>query len=174
MSHQVLVEREPNIELRGHVLDLGRPELAPLMDRYVSSDNRTTPGLLDPPKALIVSRQPGQEAPLLETLENDAWSVQTCAGPGGGDCPVMRGERCSLRESVDVAVVFVAPKSLHGGSGSIARLRCAADSASPGVVALEQSFDPIRYGRGIAIVGALRGPRAVLEAASELLHQRDP
>lgn len=174
MSDQDRLERPSNIELTGHVLDLGRPELAALMDRYVSHDNRSTPGLLDPPTALIVTRRPGEEAPLREALENDAWFVKTCVGPAEGDCPVMRGERCSLRESVDAAVVFVDPKQLHGGSGSIPRLRCAADSASPGVVALEQSFGPVRYGRGIATVGALRGPKAVLEAVSALLHQRDP
>lgn len=172
MSNQVLLERAPNIELRGHVLDLGRPELSALMNRYVSHDNRTTPGLLDPPTTLIVTRRHGEEAPLREALENDTWFVQTCAGPAEGNCPIMRGERCPLRESVDAAVVFVAPVSLHGGSGSIPRLRCAADSASPGVVALEQSFAPITYGRGIATVGALRGPKAILEAVSALLHQR--
>lgn len=173
MSEQALLERVPNIELRRHVLDLGRPELAAVMDRYVSQDNRTTPGLLDPPTALIVTRRPGEEAPLREALEDDAWFVKTCVGPRRGDCPVMRGERCPLRESADAAVVFVDPKSLHGSSGSIPRLRCAADSASPGVVALEQSFEPIKYGPGIATVGALRGPKAVLEAISALLDVSD-
>lgn len=173
MSEQALLERVPNIELRGHVLDLGRPELAALMDRYVSHDNRPTPGLLQPPTALIVTHRSDEEAPLKEALENDAWSVKTCAGPGKGDCPVMRGERCPLRGSVEAAVVFVDAKSLNGGSGSIPRLRCAADSASPGVVALERTFDPIKYGNGIASVGALRGPRAVIEAITTLLERQE-
>lgn len=173
MSDQALLERIPNIELRGHILDLGRPELAALMDRYVSHENVSTPGLLDPPTALVVTRQSGEEAPLREALENDAWFVKTCAGPGKGDCPVMRGEHCTLRESVDAAVVFIDQKTLHGGSGSIPRLRCAADSASPGVVALEQSFEPIKYGKGIAAVGALRGPMAVIEAITTLLQRQE-
>ena len=120
---------------------------------------------------LVVTRRPREEVPLRKALENEAWSLKTCAGPGNGDCPVMRGERCTLRESVDAAVVFVEP--LHGGSGSIPRLRCAADSASPGVVAVEQSFESINYGIGIAAVGALRGPTAVIEAVTTLLGRED-
>ena len=173
MSDQALLERVPNIELRGHVLDLGRPELAALMDRYVSHENVSTPGLLDPPTALLVTRQAGEEVLLREALENEEWSVKTCSGPGKGDCPVMRGERCTLRESVDAAVVFIQSKPLNGGSGSIPRLRCAADSASPGVVAVEQSFEPINYGKGIAAVGALREPMAVIEAITTLLDPQE-
>ena len=159
----------PDMELVGHGLDLRRPELASPMKRYVSEPTRTQASLLAPPTALIVRRVPGEEAPLREAFENDGWFVKTCAGPGNGNCPIMRGERCPLRESVDAAVVYVDPQQLTGGLGSIPRLRCAADSASPGVVALEGRLGPPRYGRGTAAVGALGGPESILTAVSALL-----
>lgn len=119
--------------------------------------------------ALIVTRVAGDEAALREAFEDDGWFVKSCAGPGKGDCPIMRGERCLLRELVDAAVVYVDGKQLAGGLGSIPRLRCAADSASPGVVALEGRLDPPRYERGTAAVGTLRGPESILTAISALL-----
>ena len=124
---------------------------------------------LGPPVALVVSEHLGDAAPFQAALRDEGWLVTQCAGPGGGDCPLMRGERCSLRESVDAAVVFVDMKGHPGGLGTIPRLRCAADSASPGVVAVENSIEPTRYGGGTACVGALRGPNAVLKAISALL-----
>ncbi len=159
----------PDMELRGHMLDLGCPEMAALMRRYISGPPRTQTSLLRPPTGLIVTRRAGDEAPLRKALENDGWFVKTCSGPGKGDCPVMRGERCRLRESVDAAVVYVDPKQLAGVLGSIPRLRCAADSASPGVVALEGRLDPPRYAKGMATVGALRGPASLLTTISALL-----
>jgi hypothetical protein len=164
-----LLEPKPDMELIGHRLDLGRPELAELIQRYSSEPPRTQASLLSPLTALIVKRVAGDEAPLREAFENDGWFVRTCEGPGKGDCPVMRGERCLLRESADAAVVYVDPQQLAGGLGSIPRLRCAADSASPGVIALEGRFDPPRYGPGTAAVGALRGPQSILAAVSALL-----
>lgn len=161
-----LLEPMPDMELMGHRLHLGRPELAVLMKRYVPDPAQT---LLNPRTALVVTRFPGEEAPLRETFEHDGWSVKSCAGPGKGDCPIMRGENCALRESADAAVVFIESDPLSGGLGNIPRLRCAADSASAGVVAVEGSFEPTRYGRGLACVGALRGPDVILSAVSALL-----
>ena len=130
---------------------------------------RTAPDGLQ--TALIVSPYPSEDMPLREEFEKDGWLVRTCAGPGMCDCPVMRGKPCPLRESVDAAVVYVDPKELKGGSRMIPRLRCAADSASPGVIALEGRFDSPKYGRGTAIVGALRSPKMVLTAISALIRQ---
>jgi hypothetical protein len=162
----------PDVELIGQPLDLGRPELRELMNRYSCATPPANTTLLGPPAALVVSNHPGDAQPVREALENNGWFVKSCAGPGKGDCPVMRGERCPLRESVDVAIVFVDQNRAVGGLGNIPRLRCAADSASPGVVAIEGSLEPARYGRGTACVGALRGPAAVLEAISALLVSR--
>ena len=170
MTNATPLDPMPDAELMGHVLDLGQAELAVLMNRY--SHPRPQPFLLGPPNALIVTRQEGEEIPIREALENEAWLVKSCTGPGKGECPIMRGERCPLRESVDAAIVFVDPKRLMGELGTLPRLRCAADSASPGVVAIEGSLEPTRYGEGTACVGALRGPDAVLDAISALLASR--
>lgn len=164
-----LLDAMPDLELTGHRLDLGRPELSELMNRYTGSTPRAQTTLLGPPVALVVSHRPGDEPPVREALEREGWFVKSCSGPGKGDCPVMRGERCPLRESVDVAVVFVDRSRVASRLGKTPRLRCAADSASPGVVAVEGSLEPTRFGRGTACVGALRGPGAVLSAISALL-----
>jgi hypothetical protein len=168
MTNATLLDPMPDLELMGNTLDLGRPEVALLMNRYLSQPTQSTPCLLTPPTALIVTRRAGQDAPLREAMENDGWFIKTCGGPVERDCPVMRAERCPLRESVDAAVVYVDPNGLCGGTGMIPRLRCASDSASPGVVAMEGRLDPPRYGRGIASVGALRNPDSVLTAISAL------
>lgn len=173
MATTTLLDPMPDVELVGHRLDLGRPELRELMNRYSGATPLANKTLLGPPAALIVANHPADATPVREALEDDGWSVKSCAGPGKGDCPVMRGERCSLRESVDAAVVFVGPNRLAGGLGATPRLRCAADSASPGVVAVEGSYEPTRYAKGTACVGALRGPDAVIEAISALLASKD-
>lgn len=161
-----VLEPLADVELRGYTLDLGRPELAELMERYVPLRPRTPAELLGPPTAVIVTRWPGQEGPVKEELESDGWSVEVCDGPGRRVCPLMRGEACSLRESVDAAVVFMSPAE---GTASTPRLRCAADPASPGVVAMERGIDPPRFSGKSAVVGALRGPGAVVSAVTELL-----
>ena len=164
-----LLDPMPDLELMGNTLDLGRPELAVLMNRYCPESPRAQASVLSPPSALIVTRRLGDEAPIREALENEAWFVTTCAGPGKGDCPVMRGERCPLRESVDAAVVFVDPKDLAGNLGALPRLRCAADSSSPGVAVMEGRLDPPTYAAGVAAVGLLRGPRGILAALKGVL-----
>jgi hypothetical protein len=172
MTTTTLLNPMPEMEVLGHPLDLGRPELRELMNRYSCATPRAATTLLGPPAALIVSNHPADATPVREALENDGWFVKSCSGPGKGDCPVMRGERCPLRESVDAAVVFVDPNRPGGGLGTIPRLRCAADSASPSVVAVEGSFEPTRYTKGTACVGSLRGPGAVLSAIDALLGSR--
>ncbi len=173
MTTTNLLDPMPDLELLGHRLDLGRPELRELMNRYSGATPHANTGWLGPPAALIVSSHSADATPVREALEDDGWLVKSCAGPGKGDCPVMRGDRCSLRASVDVAVVFVNPNRLAGGLGTIPRLRCAGDSASPGVVAVEGSIEPTRYAGRTACVGALRGPDAVIESISALLASQD-
>lgn len=168
MTTTNLLDPMPDMDMQGHTLDLGRPELQELMNRYTDSTPRAQTSIFGPPSALVVSRHPGDELPVREALENDGWFVKSCSGPGKGDCPVMRGERCPLRESVDAAVVFVDANRLAGGLGNIPRLGCAADSASPGVAVVEGSMEPTRFASGTACVGALRGPDAVLSAISAL------
>ena len=164
MTNSTVLDPMPDLELMGNVLDLGRPELAGLMNRYCSQPPQTQTSLLGPPSALIVTRRPDEEAPLQEALEKDAWFVKTCAGPGKGDCPVMRGERCSLRESVDAAVVFVDSRESQRNLGTLPRLRCAADSSSPGIVVMKGRLDSPTYAPGVTAVGSLRGLSSILEA----------
>jgi hypothetical protein len=168
MNAASVLDPMPDLEFPTNALDLGRPELAALMNRYVSNPTQSMPGLFNPPTALIVTRRVGQDAPVRAALENNGWFVTICAGPLDRGCPVMRGERCSVRESVDAAVVYIDPEGLRR-NGMIPRLRCAADSRSPGLVALERRLDPPRYGHGVASVGALRNPDSVLVAISALL-----
>lgn len=169
MTVTKVLDQMPSVEVQGHTLDLGRPELKELVNRYLGSQPRNQTTILRPSSALVVPRHSGDELPIREALENEGWFVKSCSGPGNGDCPVMRGQRCRLRESVDAAVVFVDPGGAGGSPGAIPRLRCAADSASPGIVAVEGSLEPTRFGHGTACVGALRGPDAVLGAISALL-----
>jgi hypothetical protein len=153
-------------ELLGYSLDLGRPELVQLMDRYAPSSPHLPEVLLGPPTAVVVTRWAGQEAPVKKELEADGWSVQVCDGPGRRVCPLMGAEECPLRARADAVVVFVSSKE---GLGSTPRLRCAADSASPGVVALEGRIDSARFSGTTASVGELRGPGAITSAVSALL-----
>lgn len=168
-ARRVTDERSELQELIENTLDLGRPELALIMERYVSHPGRPQMPLFRQPSALVVTRYDGQEMPVAEALETDGWSVKTCPGPGRTQCPVMRGEHCPLRESVDAAVVFVDARERGRQLGVVPRLRCAADSASPGVVALEGRLNNPRYEAGTAIVGAMRGPDVVLGAINALV-----
>jgi hypothetical protein len=97
--------------------------------------------------------------------------VKTCAGPASTQCPIMSGKRCPLRESVDAAVVYVDPDGLYGGTTMIPRLACAADSASPGVIALEGRSDGPQFASGTAAIGVLRGPAAILAVLKRLLQR---
>jgi hypothetical protein len=159
----------PSTESMGYILDLSRPELTPLMDRYAPASPTQTTSILSPPTALIVERRKGEEGPLRQALEDDGWFVKTCSGPGNQDCPIMRGQNCPLRESVDAAIVFIGARGVHRHLGEAPRLRCAADSSSPGVIAVEGGLDPPSYGKRTATVGALREPDDILGAVSALL-----
>ena len=154
-------------EGQSFVLDLGRPELQDVMNRYSGRRPLELGSLLSPSAALVVGdRDP---SPLKATLEAEGWSVSTCRGPSSvGTCPVMRGRPCPVRESVDVAVVFVGAQNATTPSTSLPLLRCAADGGAPAVVALEGRLDAARYDGTRAAVGALRGPVAVVEAVHEV------
>lgn len=148
-------------ELVGHKLDLGRPELRPILDRYA------------PCSALIVGRHDAATS-LKDALIADGWQVRECAGPGRTRCPLLEGKPvCDLRESADVAVVYVDGKKTWPGSALLPRLRCAVDAASPAVVALEGRVDPPVMTKRNAVVGALRSPATILKTVSTVVG-RDP
>lgn len=169
MNSTTVLDPMPDSELVGSTLDLRRPELQGLMDRYCSKAPEAKATDVDPQTALIVTRHPGEETPLREALASEGWLVKTCAGPGTGSCPIMHGSRCELRKTADAAIVFVDANEFSGSLGTIPRLRCAADSASPGVVVLEGSTEPPHFLGRSATVGAMSGVKSILNTVKQLL-----
>ncbi|HEV2757572.1 MAG TPA: hypothetical protein VG318_17545 [Actinomycetota bacterium] len=167
-----VLEPMPDVELLGKALDLGRPELAGLLNRYVPGRPRPRHSLVPRPAALVVGDHPA--SPLGAALEDEGWKVRTCAGPSGAvRCPLMRGEECALRAPVDAAIVYVDPGTHPSRGTALPLLRCAADSASPSVVALEGRLDAARYKGRTAVVGALRGPAAIIAAVRNVLEPEE-
>src|SRR5688500_12678727 len=114
----------PNPELSEPALDLSRPELAQVMDRYVS------PAVAGPrPVALIVERPGLPSLGLKEALANDGWTVRTCSGPSGATCPLTVGAPCELREEADAAIVYVDQRAPSAANNTLPRLRCASHPA---------------------------------------------
>ena len=139
----------------GPRLDLNRPELSGLLRRFV------------PRSALIVGRSVDETAELRATLLEEGWQIDSCIGPNGVNCPLLGGRgACTKRESADVAVVFV--DAAHSVAGSLPLVRCAADSSSPAVVALEGQADPPVMNGDRALVGALRTARTVAGTADTI------
>lgn len=141
------------------------------MMRYSSARPQAVLCMLRPPAALIVDLPGASEEPLKKTLEEQGCFVKSCAGPGRTRCPILEGKPCPLRESVNVAVVYMDPELTWPGTGMLPRLRCAADSSSPGVIALQGRLDQPRYGRGKATMGALSGTKAILDTIDTVMSQ---
>lgn len=169
MHSTTVLDPMPDVEITEDPLDLTRPELKGLMDRYCSKPDEAQGTIVAPPTALLVTLHPGEEASLRQALGDEAWVVTTCGGPGTGNCPVTEGAPCGLRKSADAAVVFVDANEFSGSLGTIPRLRCAADSSSSGVVVLEGSSEPAHLLGRSATVGALRGTKAILSTVKSLL-----
>ncbi|MGI8708795.1 MAG: hypothetical protein ACR2LG_11455 [Actinomycetota bacterium] len=142
-------------ELLGSPLDLSRPELRGVLNRYMSRS------------ALIVGRSVDEAADLKAALLDDGWRIRSCSGPARVSCPLLRGrESCPKRECADVAVVYV--DVTRSVTGSLPLVRCAADPASPAVVALEGQADEPTIEGDRALVGALRTARTIADAAAAI------
>jgi len=142
-------------EVLGARLDLNRPELSRLLRRYA------------PRSLLIVGRSVDDTAELRETLLEDGWQIDSCIGPNGVNCPLLRGRgACTKRECADVAVVFV--DAAHSVTSSLPLVRCAADPSSPAVVALEGQADAPVIDGDRALVGALRTGRTIAETVDAI------
>ena len=159
-------------DLTAPSLEMGRPELAPLMQRYSHRSEDSPLSLLGPPTVLLVTRHDEEGTELKRMLEAEGWYVSVCKGPGFSRCPIMRGSRCKLRESVDATVVYLSGDYMDGAAGSLPRLRCAADSASPSVVVLEDRADEARFGGRNATIGALQGSGPIVHIIHKLLEEQ--
>ena len=159
-------------ELRSIPLDLSRPELSPLLLRYRTKPVQEPAKLMPPKTALIVDSATADAGPWMAALEKNGWSLSSCHGPGTGSCPLMRGAKCVLRETADVAVVYLDPDRMWPAAGTLPRIRCAADSASPAVVALEgRRSEPSFSGRH-ATIGADREAQVLLDVIDVLCDEK--
>lgn len=139
----------------GSPLDLNRPELSGVLERYV------------PRSALIVGRSMDKTSDLKMALLDDGWRIRTCNGPAHVNCPLLQ-ERgpCSKRKCADVAVVYVDVN--RSVTGSLPLVRCAADPSSPAVVALEGQADEPMIDGDRALVGALRTARSIADTVAAI------
>jgi hypothetical protein len=82
-----MLDRMPDTELIGHTLDLGRPELAGLMRRYMSDFPRPKTSMLGPPAALFVPGGTGEELPVPKALESGGVVRKDVPVPGQAPAP---------------------------------------------------------------------------------------
>jgi hypothetical protein len=139
-------------ELIGHSLDLSRPELRSILDRFMGRTALVVEG-----KAISIG--------LKSALLARGWRVHSCGGPARSRCPLLEGKSCYLRESADVAIVYINGTTSEGNS-ALPRLLCAADRASPAVIVLEGRLNPPTTKHGFGVVGALRDPETIMKAVT--------
>lgn len=159
--------RDP--ELMAPTLDLSRPELAEVMARYVHEIPASVDTESPKRSVLLVRNGMTSATETEEAFQHAGFTVETCDGPSCGHCPLLSHESCELRESVDVAVVFIDLDAHNPHASSLLRARCAADASSPGVVAVDGSIETQRSAGRNAVIGARRGPEAIVRTALSLL-----
>jgi hypothetical protein len=153
----------PNPELIGPALDLGRPELHEVLERYIHE-----PEACAAPIALIVEGDGAREPEVARALAADGWEIKRCSGPVGTNCPILSGRDCPVRNAADVAVVFADPRDMTEGTSLTPRLRCAGDPSSPAVLVLMGRLDPPRIRGRNAVVGSMRDPSLIVGTIEEL------
>lgn len=139
-------------------LDLGRPELKEVLHRYVS------------PSVLLVGRTRSGMEDLRAEMAAHGWYVRECEGPGRTRCPLLEGRRCHVRDSVDVAVVYVHDATSPQGSSS-PKVMCAAQGGRPAIVTVEGSLQPPRTKGRSGVVGALRPVEEIRALAGSLVEE---
>lgn len=166
-----VLDHMPDRDMKGNQLDLARPELRPLVRRY-HKQSVSKPASVGPRRtALVVTSPTAGAEPMIGSLRVRGWDVSTCSGPGQITCPVMNSQECSLRRSADVAVVYLNPDTMWPVSATLPRVRCAADSASPGMLALEGRHSEPSFSDNHATIGAERDPEIIVDAL-EVLYLR--
>ena len=161
----------PDPEMLGVPLELERPELRPILDRYISrgrAPHSTSPGG-DRDVALVAFPSP-QQGDLAAAFAACGWRVHECAGPPAEFCSLTTsGRRCELRAAVDVAVVAIGG-DVNLSNGGVALTSCAGCPASPGVVVLlGHNADQIEVEERTAIVGTGSTPQQVVAVAEYML-----
>ena len=164
-----VVEEGIGLDVSAYIEEIPGPEIVELMDRLMQPSLGPLDSTARAPSALVVTRSADEDLPFTEALRDDGWVVLSCSGPGQGGCPLMRNERCPMREIVDVAVVFVDGSNAQPGLAAIPRIRCAADPSSPGMVVMEGRSDAAAYAGFTGTIGARRGPGALLDAIDTVL-----
>lgn len=118
---------------------------------------------------IVRGRSPTDE--LGTALTDQGFRVKRCEGPGRVPCPILRAKRCPLRESVDLAVVYVDGKKTWPASGLLPRLLCAHDAESPVVVLLEGRRDPPSHGRNAIVIGSEQPTSLIANTARGLIEE---
>jgi hypothetical protein len=152
-----------NPELIGPALDLTRPELHEVLERYIHE-----PEACPAPIALIVEGDGAREPEVARALAADGWEIKRCSGPVGTDCPILSGRDCPVRNVADVAIVYADPRDVTEGTSLTPRLRCAGDAGSPAVLVLMGRLDPPRIRGRNAVVGSMRDPSVIVGTIEEL------
>lgn len=157
-----MTQRDRHFATECAPLDLTRPELRRLLERYVDRS------------ILVVGRDDTTRNGIEEGLRARGWSVGTCPGPGRTRCPVLEGKECALRTEADAAVVLVDAGKTWPRSSLLPQLWCAAHGSSPSVVALVGRSHPPAKVNGRGVVGTSRGARGVEEAIGLVLDPDEP
>ena len=168
MTPETILDHMPDPETIGVPLDLSRSELRPLLRRYHPRPGPQATKLTPPKTALIVDGTATDPRPLAKALGREGWTVTSCHGPGHVSCPLMRGSDCDLRRTADVAIVYVNPDGMWPASGTLPRIRCAADSSSPAIMALDGRLSEPAFAGNHATIGAERDPRDVIDVVEVL------
>ena len=158
-------------ELLGVPLELERPELRSILERYVSRSRTPRSARPGTDRDVVLVAFPNQlQEELAALFAACGWRVHECAGPPHVACPLTTSDApCELRATVDVAVVGVAG-DVNLSNGGVALTSCAGCPASPGVIALlRHREEVIDVDGSTAIVGAGSTPEQVAAVAEYML-----
>jgi hypothetical protein len=158
-------------ELLGVPLDLERPELTSILERYVSRSKTPRSALPGTDRDVVIVAFPGPlQDELAAAFSACGWCVHECAGPPHVACPLTTSDKpCELRSTVDVAVVAI-DGDVNLSNGGVALTSCAGCSASTGVIVLlRHREEVIDVEEHTAIIGAGSTPQQIVAVAEYML-----
>jgi hypothetical protein len=159
----------PDPELLGASLDLERPELRSILERYVPRHRTSRTAVPDTDRDVALVAFPGPLRGVLAAAFA-AWRVHECAGTPHVACPLTTsGRPCELRAAVDLAVVAI-DGDVNLSNGGVALTSCAGCSGSSGVIVLLQHrVEVIDVEGHTAIIGAGSTPQQIVAVAEYML-----